>query len=211
MSIETKTRYLENQETFRHNDAVIVSPGFNNPKNGWGLYWDTRLRLLAAASLYKEGLAPVIVVGGARFGNMKDSFANLMKNVLINKYKIPSKDIIVEEDTFDTASQLEWITKERKKLGDNVAIITDSQQKKHFLALFEGFEIKDVDILSSEDVVVELSDKNEHVRNFIYKLHNSPYWYRWKYRESILALVTRKVDKRGEKLGKLTKRRLKEN
>ena len=208
MTIETQRFYKERKEDFSHYDAIVVSPGFDNAKHGTGLHWDTRLRLLAGSAYYTEGLTPVIVVGGARLGNMKDSFANLMERALIQKYKIPENDIIVEEDTFDTASQLKWITKERKKLGENVAIVADSQQKKHFLALLEGYDLKEIDILSSEDIVVELADKNDHIGRFVDKLHKSPYWMYWEIRERLLTFFTQKIDKKGEWLEKFTKRRL---
>lgn len=208
MTIEAQRQYKESKEVFIHYDAVVVSPGFDNPKHGTGLHWDTRLRELAAAAYYKEGLTPVLVVGGARLGNMKDSFAHLMKRALINKYKIPEKDIILDVNTFDTASQLEWIRKNKSLLGENIAIMTDSQQKKHFSALLKSYGLQDVDILACEDVVVEFADRNEHVSRFIKKLHRSPYWQYWKVREGLLTLFTKMIDKDGEKLGYFTKRRL---
>jgi len=208
MSIEVQSRNEESKEGFTYYDAIVVSPGFDNPKHGTGLHWDTRLREFAAAAYYREGLTDVIVVGGAKLGTMKDSFANLMERALKKKYKIPENDIILDVDTFDTASQLEWVRVNKALLGENIAIMTDSQQKKHFSALLNSYGLQDLDILACEDVVVAFADRNEHVSRFIKKLHRSPYWKYWQFREAVLTLFTQYFDKEGKWLGKFTIRRL---
>lgn len=193
------------KEKFNHYEAVIVSPGYEENEHRTGLHWDTRFRLLAAAEMYKNGYAEKIIVGGARIREMKESFAELMKRELVNKYGIPAQDIITEEFTFDTSSQIEWMNRYVK--DKNVAFITDPEQKHHAGALMEGWDTEK-DILTTEEIIAKLKG-SKRFQAFFEKLHKSPYWLKWSARERVVTYFTKKLDPKGKIIRKITTERLK--
>lgn len=208
----------EGGEKFKHYDVLIVTPGFESNQHRSGLHWDTRLRLLAAAIYYKAGLANKIIVGGTRIREMEDSFANLMKEELRKKYDVPEDVIETEEYTFDTSSQVEWASQNIDK-NRNVVFITDPEQGKHIKALLGGFNLRQVPVLSTEDIIAALVPNRRykyrtgaheakiHFERFFKRLHKSPYWWKWKIRERFLAAFTGVIDPRGKIITRLTRSR----
>lgn len=189
-----------------HFDSVVVAPGFESKNSYTGLHWDTKLRLIAAALYYKNGYTDAITVGGAKIRKMNESFATLMKRYLM-KLGIPEEVIETEEYTFDTASQIEWLS--RRVINDAYfAFITDPAQAGHVVELMRGFGIsyQNCRIISSESII-NLRDENIYHIEFLERLHLSPYWWKWVVREKILELFTRYFDPKGKKLSLLTKGR----
>jgi uncharacterized protein YajQ (UPF0234 family) len=192
---------------FKYN-AVFVLPSYENNKHRTGLMWDSRFRLLAAASLFESGKTRRIIVGGAQIRDMKESFVDLMKRELIRR-GVPATEIDVEEYSFDTASQIEWMQKNIAAQEGKTGVITDPEQAKHVQALLEGYDLRDkVDVLTTEDIIRE-NVNNKHFVAFFEKLHKSPYWMKWKLREKALELFTRYFDPKGEKMQKITSGRKK--
>ena len=200
-------RILENQEKEpRHFRAVIVAPGFERDEHRTGLHWDTRFRLFVASALFASGRAERIIVGGGRLRRMQTSFAERMKTELVQR-GVPVALIETEEDTFDTASQIEWMTRHRGQLGGNLGFITDPAQAGHVQELLRGFGIEEqCSIVSTEDII-QAMDHNKHFLAFFERLHRSPYWKHWQLREKFLELFTRYCDPRGEKIAHLTRQR----
>jgi hypothetical protein len=187
---------------------VIVAPCFENNEHRSGLDQNTRLRLTAAIIMFKKGRAQTIIVGGGKLRQMKESFAELMKKYL-NKKGIPNCVIGTEEYTFDTASQIQWTSKNINTMDDITCFMTDSAQKKHIKALVEGFNIEECDVLSMESVIL----KNSNCYNFKYlyyfkeKFWNSFGWMVFEIREFLLFLFTKLFNPRNELLGKISIRR----
>lgn len=199
----------EQKEKFKKYNAIVVSPGFENNEHRAGLAWDSRLREIAAAELFKAGKAERVVVGGAKIREMKKSFAELMRAELIRR-GVPDTQIDTEEYTFDTPSQIDWIQKHISQYGDKVGFVTDPEQAKHVRALLKGFKLTDkVDILTDEDIIREYV-KNPRVDGLFKKLHETKYWKNWKRREKILELFTELVDPKGKLIQKITGGRKKE-
>lgn len=202
-----KVQYLpEQKEELPIVDKVIVAPGFESNTHRSGLFWDTRLRLLAAAMYYENGKTQKIIVGGAQIREMKDSFANLMKKELIEKYGIPETDIETEEFTFDTPSQVKW-SRENAPALVNSAFITDSEQKLDIEQLLKGNNLQ-LPVMSSEDIILKLARKSKHFKGFFKRLHSSPYWLKWKGRERLLTQFTKHFDSQGERRSMHTKKRV---
>ena len=201
-SVETK------EKEPKHFNAVVVSPGYENNDHRTGLLWDTRFRLLGAAALFEAGRADRIVVGGRVINEMKRPFAELMKEELI-KRGIPENMIDTEQYTFDTSSQIDWISQNKDKYENNLGFITDPAQAGHAQALIDGFDIKkDVTVLSIEEIVKEMAN-NEHYLSFFEKLHSLPFWLKWRMREKVLETFVKYFDPKGEKSGAMaTKKRL---
>ena len=75
--------------------------------------------------MYKNGYADKIVVGGAKIREMRESFAELMKRELVNKYQIPEEDIITEIDGVSIAGsdpQTLYDLVSGKKLGEQISL-----------------------------------------------------------------------------------------
>lgn len=181
---------------------LVVAPCFEENEHHSGLDWNTRLRLLSAATLFEEGRAEKIIVGGGRLREMKESFAKLMKKELI-KRGIREDAIETEEYTFDTASQIYWMKNNLEKQDGNLGFITDLAQAEHIGALRKGFGMeKEMDILSLEKIIEAMPD-NKHRIAFLEKIHDSFDWKKFEAREKILALFTKYFDPKGEMIGKI--------
>lgn len=194
-------------EPMPHYDAIIVAPGFASNSHPSGLKLDTRLRLLAASLSYKNGLTESIIVGGGKLKGMPESFATLMKNRLVDIHHVPEHVVGTEEETFDTGSQVNWVQQNILPHTQNIAFMTDSEQRNHFIALLHGYQIPSADVLAAEETIIKLTANNPHAEKFLNNLHRSTYWKYWKTRERILTLLTETKDPKGEKLSKLTGRR----
>lgn len=182
---------------------IVVAPCFENNEHHSGLDWNTRLRLLSAATLFEEGRTERIIVGGGKLREMKESFAELMKEELI-KRGIPENAIETEEYTFDTASQIIWIKKNLDRLDGNLGLIADSTHAKRIKVLVEGFEMeKEIDILSLEKIIEAMPD-NKHRIAFLEKIHNSFDWNKFIVREKILELFMKYFDNKGEIMSKIS-------
>ncbi len=214
-------------ERLIHRKAVVVFPGFEvvkidpqkpfegkkDPKREHysGLLFETRIKLFAAALLWKNGEVERVVVGGAQIREMKESFANLMKADLIN-FGVPKEFIDTEEQTIDTSTQVSWIekNKENEKYGNSIACLTDPNQAKHVQALLEGYKLKDVPVLETEAVIIRLIPKNQvnNFKSFFARIDKSPWGIKYKLREELLSLFTKYLDPKNEILRNITKNRV---
>ena len=197
--MEPKLNLLEKKEKVpKHYEALVISPGYADKKHRSGLGADTRIRDVMASLFFFMGRADKLVVGGGMIHKMPIPFAELMKAHLI-KLGVPENDIETEQDTYDTASQINWI-REKSNAKGNMGFVTDQAQAMHVKALLPRFDLKEkLDILTIENMALELNKKErEHILPFLKKFHNSEYWkYWWVEREFLLALLA-KCDPRGE-------------
>ncbi len=184
--------------------TYIVSPGYESYTNVNGLHADTLLRLYVSAVAWKHEKTEKIIVGGGKLRQMKESFAELMKSELVNKQRVPSEIIETEEFTFDTASQVVWIKQNIQRLGDDIAFITDPHQAKHVRLLFDAHDLKNVAVVTVDEILKQLEPQNIH---FYTDIYNSPFGYWWVFRETLVTLFTKFFDPTGEKLQRLTQRR----
>ncbi|MBX4205475.1 MAG: YdcF family protein [Candidatus Doudnabacteria bacterium] len=176
--------------------AVVVCPGFPQYDHPSGLYWDTRLRLQAAAILYQQTQTSRIIVGGDRLLEMKDSYANLMEKYLVEVFGVPTSDITKEEYTFDTSSQFEWLAKHIGEFQGPVAVITDAWQAMHVKALLRGFRLQGIDVVTVESIGLRSQ-------------YGALGKIKWALRETILAGFTSSVDPQGLTMQKITSSRKK--
>ncbi|MFA4975289.1 MAG: YdcF family protein [Candidatus Paceibacterota bacterium] len=193
------------QEELGYPKTIIIAPGFEDNKKHSGLFWDTENRLEAAVVLFRNNEIWRIIVGGGKLRKMQKSFAELMREYLIER-GIPKEIILIEEYTFDTPSQIEWI---KKKVEERFIFVTDSRQALHIKALLKGFKINGCDILTTEYILCKMSNGKVYWIEYFQKLHKSFYWKKWVIREKILELFTRFFDPRGELISKLTSKRKK--
>lgn len=207
MSPENGVNLVGNRENSSSYDCMIVAPGYESNRHRTGLGLNTRIRLLATALCYDNQKINHIIVGGARIRDMNDTFADLMQQELTGKYKIPGDVIETEYYTFDTASQVAWIKRNRQFLS-RVAIITDPEQQNHFLNLIENYDLKDVTLLVDEDIIMRYLSDARHIEHFFKRLHRSPYWMGYKTRERVLSLLTKHIDKQGKMVQMVTKARI---
>jgi len=178
----------------------IIAPCFENNEHSSGLDWNTRFRLIAAVNLLKRKRIETIIVGGGKLREMKESFSELMKKYLI-KRGVSAGLIGTEQYTYDTASQIFWVSKSINTMDDPTCFITDSAQANHIKALIKGFKIGECDVISME----EINDYDYSM--FIMKVRNSFGWVLFEARELLLFLFTIVFDPRNEFLGRISIKR----
>lgn len=209
---ENQRKYpVEAVKNRRGYDTIIVAPGFSdNSDERTELFDDTKWRDIVAALFVKNGLAQKVVVGGGRIRDMKNSFADLMQSHLVRSLHLDQSIIEKEYFTRDTATQVAWISANRDRLGERVAIITDSAQAQHFASLLSGWHLQNIDLVAADDVAARLSlPMSEKYFELLTKiLHESDYWKKWSKREKLLADFTKLVDHKGIIMGTLTSYRL---
>lgn len=184
--------------------TIVVCPGSEDDTHPSGLYLDTRMRLCAAAVLYKRLEIGMIVVGGSRLRKMKSSFATLMKNYLVAEYRIPDSSIMTEEQTFDTASQIAWLSKNMRRFPGRVEVLTDRWQGLHVEALLSGYSLRSVEVRNLEAVILSIPRDQQEDMSLRYSLGRSVWW---PIREYALASFTRRFDRRGKLMQWLTRSR----
>jgi uncharacterized SAM-binding protein YcdF (DUF218 family) len=127
---------LEQETGIKPYDVVMVlGAGFREPsihqekpvsenQSGYLLNAESRLRLNAAAQLYLEGRTRIICTTGGKALSEKwkeyPSLAELGKTYLIEKFKIPEKDIVMETKSDATHGNLAYGLREIYK--DNIPV-----------------------------------------------------------------------------------------
>ncbi len=168
-------------------DAVVLLCGGvrKSPTGEWGLNFESKLKVAAAAEVFKQQLAPVIISsGGALWG--APPIGQLMAESLTRRFGVPQEAIIEEGQSTDTSIQVEQVLKIIEEKGyKHVAILADSEHVKRAKRLFRnyGFEVSP---LSAEDYLLQ---RSPHYQKIIEKLHSSRYWKYWKVRESFLRAM----------------------
>lgn len=144
-----------------------------NPENyrpGWMLNAESRMRLNAAAQLYYEGRTRLICVTGGRAisEQWKDypSLAELGKRYLIEKFHIPEKDIIMEDQSDAThgnlAHGLREIYKQNIPIGE-FAILSSGYHLRRAAKMAEESGIR-VSLIPAEE---QLLRRSHHYERFI--------------------------------------------
>lgn len=213
-----------------HYKAVVVAPGFEveqidskesfvgkkNPKkeHRTGLLFETRIKLRAAALMWKNKEVERVVVGGGQLRKMSNSFADLMKADLVNM-GVPAEVIDTETYTRDTPTQVEWlkthISDYKNNELDNVAFLTDPDQAKFIRELTKGQNLENVPVLETEAIILRLIPEQEveHFKSLFKKIHQSPWGIQYKLREELETLFVKYFDKGGKLLMRLSQGRVK--
>lgn len=194
-------------------DAVIVlgknwkqyPPTGANPKNfTLELSVESQLSALAAGEMFREGLVKKIILStGKTAGRNFPSEAAAMKKFM-KKYfpRVPAKTIILEERSFDTATNVIEVKKIVKKHGfNNLALLTTKAHMPRADKLFRHFGLKVHDIYS-EDEVKKISIRH---RKLVKKYENSRKIKVEKIKELLLRQLL-VLDPKGKHLRGLTKR-----
>ncbi|MDP1728726.1 MAG: ElyC/SanA/YdcF family protein [archaeon] len=195
----------ENKEKeLKHYEKIIVSPGYPSKNDPSGLWKDTKMRLVFTALLFKSGRTDKIVVGGGMLHKMPVPFAELMKAHLI-KLGVPENVVETEQDTYDTASQIEYIKNKLRDTKGNMGFLTDSAQAMYVKELLPRFELEEkLDILTIENVVNDLNKKNLLIP-MLESFHNSIYWQAWWSEREMLLTALARIDPKGKFVEKIAK------
>jgi hypothetical protein len=208
--IEQENSHLPEKEEVSY-DAIFVLPAYPYPeeniglspvgiveriaglprtKHSSGLLFDTRLRVLAAWAMAKEGNSKTIITMSRKIRPwMRNSYASLMERAIIHRLpKSPELKIIKEENSYDLLSGVEQIESlALDKSFGKVAIISDSIQKQRVKKLIKSWgKFPEHDIVTMEDVLMNeyyTGERSVSFTRIIEKLHNSPFWSYWKLRE----------------------------
>jgi len=142
----------------------------NSEKRGWLLNYESRFRLNAAAKLYFEGRARVLLLTGGRGVSEQwknePSLAELGKKYLIEKFHIPEEDILMETQSDATHGNLAHGLRELHQKGlpvSSVAIISSEYhvERARKMAELSGVE---TDVISAEG---QLIAQDPHFQEFV--------------------------------------------
>ena len=161
--------------------TMVLGAGFREPitntqkkapenQSGYLLNFESRMRLNAAAKLYFQGRTRLICVTGGKALSEKwknyPSLAELGKKYLIEKYSIPEKDIISEDQSDATHGNLAYGLREMYKENIPVgkfAIVSSDYHLRRAKEMAERSGIK-ADLVPAER---ELLDASPHYRKYI--------------------------------------------
>jgi uncharacterized SAM-binding protein YcdF (DUF218 family) len=96
--------YLSPQDQLQKADAIVVISG-----------GETQTRTVEGIKLYQTGFAPWLIFSGDALDPTSPSNAQVMKNLAINSYQVPEKDVLIDEqstNTYDNAVRLKNIFSE---------------------------------------------------------------------------------------------------
>lgn len=165
-----------------------IEPGFGG-----------KMRAMAAAEAYRQGLTPVLVFsGGKTAGEEYPSEAQAMQAFLERKYQnqdgkfshIPPEAIILEEKSKDTSTNFENLLKLIKEKGwNNVAILTNDFHLERTTKLIHNFSLEAEDISAEE----KLKERDPRFIKIIHNFYSSSGMKSAQRTEKILMLML-KVD-----------------
>lgn len=167
MAIEQEFSTVESENGY--NEAIVILGGGlqEGYKDSLRTPWETRLRVLAAVDYYcnciSNNNSPVIIISG---GLKKDkdgvayTEASVMKKELMNDYSIPEDRIIIDEESFDTATNAEEVSQRLADLGfgekQRVTLITNVYHLNRAERLFKkryGFP-KSIHGIGAEEYII---------------------------------------------------------
>lgn len=149
-------------------EAIEGEPGEKN--KGWMLNKESKIRLVAAAQLYLEGRTRVLCLTGGKgvSEQWKDhpSLADLGKKYLIEKFNIPEKDIIIENQSDASHGNLAYGLRELYK--SNIPVTK-------FAMISSGYHLRRADRMANEMGIEaslipaenELLNRSNHYGRFV--------------------------------------------
>lgn len=145
-------------------DAIAVLGAGVERKNGaYVPGFDGKMRVMAAAEAYRKRVAPVVVFMGGKEGEKYPSGAEVMHNFANRKYqqesgafsRIPREDVILEEKSEHTDSEMEELAKLAKINGwKSIGIVTNRYHMEGAMTLARNYGIEAVPIFA-EDLLLE--------------------------------------------------------
>ena len=167
---------------------------------------ESRINALAAGMLYKPGMI-LLFSSGPTAGGDTPSEAKAMKDYLmLHLPDIPTASMLLEENSIDTASNAEEVTKiiyERnfKHLG----LVTVGYHLQNAATIFERYGTPIEQTFVAEDIVRE---RSPHHEAYIERWKNSKRIRTEKKKETLRKILLY-VDPEGKRLQKITKRQRK--
>lgn len=103
-SPENSNLELEREKKFPFDGVIVFGHGWS--EKGWKLSWEAKARALAAYELWKQGVAPKIILTGGKPSPQDlekygpDILANCqqMKEFLVTRFQIPEEAIVLEDE-----------------------------------------------------------------------------------------------------------------
>lgn len=154
---------------FEKVDAIVVLG--KNLGLGWGekeireqrfhLSPHSRINVLAAGMLYKEGYTDKIVFSTGKTGGSKFSEAELMKRHLMRIFpSIPESDILLQDVSWDTNTDGKMLKKKLKEWGlKRVALLTTGFHVERAEYLLRRAGVNLDDLFASDEILGESRSK----------------------------------------------------
>lgn len=179
----------------RYNWPFSIRAEIGGQRTGeWMGNFETQLKVAATAEAFDKKLALFIISSGGPMWNASP-LGEIMRNGLTNKHKIPSDNIIEENEAIDTGTQMKNILDIIQKNGfKKVAVVADSVHlpvAKQLLINWAEYEDVPLGVegLAMENLLIQ---RNPRYKRIIDKMHKSLYWKWWKLKYEKLAKALEK-------------------
>lgn len=153
--------------------VVVLGGGFKRTDLGVELGLPSRLRVLAAGEMLKDGIAKrIILSGGKTAGEENPSEAEVMRDYIHKRWPDIELDrIILEEESLDTTENMENTKKilDQEGLGEAV-ILTSKSHLKRAQHLAREYGLEETVGKSAED---ELARRSHHYEHFLERYKRS--------------------------------------
>jgi uncharacterized SAM-binding protein YcdF (DUF218 family) len=119
---------------------------------------ESKITALSAGILYKEGKAKKIIFsGGHTKGRNKESEAKKMFELMKNRFpEIPDADIILEENSLDTAGNA-FEVKKLLPINSKIILLSFAYHLKRAKRIFYNFNLKFEQTVASDSVLEKMS------------------------------------------------------
>lgn len=212
---ELQRESVENSDKLRY--LVVLGSGWKTrgdlPEEYIGeshpshLQMESKMRALAAAEMYKQGLVDRIILSGGtkeKIDNQKVALSEAegMKEYVLTKYPDVSEDVFVlDSDARDTSQSAENISKIFERLNVSQALLlTSDAHLKRAGRLFRNYRVEVSDTIAAE---LKLGNRSRHYRRFVDRYLSSSRVKGRRRREMLLGMLL-SFDRKGKVLRILT-------
>jgi uncharacterized SAM-binding protein YcdF (DUF218 family) len=180
--------------------VVVLGKGYNPDKKqraSDSLSERSKWNVLAAGELYRRGITHKLIFAGGRTAKGMDSEAAAMRTFLQREYPdIPEDAVFTEEESIDTASNVERVRAKLSELqASKVGLLTTQDHLRNSERLFQNYEVPITRSYSSEDIVRGLSPIHSRNIDRYMKSWRQRFYVRPK--EAVRGALLR-VDKKGK-------------
>lgn len=143
-----ENKEIEDSVSFPYDAILVFGHGWSKPPGSWQLSQEAKMRAIGAYELWRQGLAPRIVLTGGQPGENdknlygSDIVANSeqMAQMLIKRFKVPVEAIVTENQSTKTVDNIGYALQELRKIEDQ---LPEGQRKDvtdlNFLCVSTGY------------------------------------------------------------------------
>lgn len=165
---------------------IVLGGGWKLEFRGKQLGADSKMRVLAAGEMFKQGLVSQIILSGGKIaGEDKPSLAHGMKEYLMEKFpNISENSILIEDKSRDTSENAQnTLGLMIKNNIQSAALLTSAAHLKRAARIFHNFGL---DVQQGFSAEQELQRRSKRYEKFVQRLAGSRGIKKSRMREHIL-------------------------